>query len=78
MSPTTVCFPWCIRHLLPVSYVFIILVGFDVAPSHLSNTPTARAAGITRAAMLFRQQLRKGQITPDITKDGPFCMDTYR
>ncbi|EEB98571.1 hypothetical protein MPER_01897, partial [Moniliophthora perniciosa FA553] len=28
--------------------------------------------------MLFRQKLKLGQITPEGTKEGPFCMDTYR
>lgn len=28
--------------------------------------------------MIFRQQLRRGLVKPDGTKEGPFCMDTYR
>jgi len=52
--------------------------GFGQPPSHLSNAPAARAAGIARAAMLFRQKLKQGLITPEATKEGPLCMDTYR
>ncbi|PPQ72312.1 hypothetical protein CVT26_007269 [Gymnopilus dilepis] len=57
-----------------VSYYY----GFDQSPSHLSNAPAARAAGIARAAMIFRQQLKRGLIKPESTKEGPICMDTYR
>ncbi|THU92738.1 acyltransferase ChoActase/COT/CPT [Dendrothele bispora CBS 962.96] len=57
-----------------VSYYY----GFDEHPSHLRQTPAARAAGLARAAMLFRKKLKLGQITPEGTKEGPFCMDTYR
>ncbi|KAF5336707.1 hypothetical protein D9758_015079 [Tetrapyrgos nigripes] len=52
--------------------------GFDDHPSHLRQTPAARAAGLARAAMLFRKKLKLGQLTPEGTKDAPFCMDTYR
>jgi len=51
--------------------------GFD-NPPHLSQNPVSRAAGITRAAMIFRQQLKRGLIEPDATKEGPLCMDSYR
>lgn len=57
-----------------VSYYY----GFEPQPAHLPQTPAARAAAITRAAMLFRQKLRAGQISPDGVGNTPFCMDTYR
>ncbi|PFH51868.1 hypothetical protein AMATHDRAFT_58398 [Amanita thiersii Skay4041] len=57
-----------------VSYYY----GFDSQPSHLPQTAAARAAGIARAAMMFRKQLKQGTIKPDATKEGPICMDTYR
>ena len=28
--------------------------------------------------MLFRQQLKLGQLVPEATKEGPICVDTYR
>ena len=28
--------------------------------------------------MLFRQQLKLGQLAPESTKEGPICVDTYR
>ncbi len=28
--------------------------------------------------MIFRQKLKRGQLKPEGTKEGPFCMDTYR
>ncbi|KAG5340287.1 hypothetical protein C0989_002303 [Termitomyces sp. Mn162] len=43
-----------------------------------SQTPAARAAGLARAAMIFRQNLKRGLMEPDSTKEGPLCMDTYR
>ncbi|KAF9047176.1 carnitine acetyl transferase [Hymenopellis radicata] len=57
-----------------VSYYY----GFDAHPSHLRQTPAARAAAIARGAMIFRQNLKRGQLKPEGTKEGPFCMDTYR
>ncbi|KAI6130177.1 carnitine acetyl transferase [Pisolithus croceorrhizus] len=57
-----------------VSYYY----GFEPQPVHLPQTPAARAAAITRSAMLFRRSLRAGQISPDGTPDNPLCMDTYR
>ncbi|KAG6865140.1 hypothetical protein C0991_004877 [Blastosporella zonata] len=57
-----------------VSYYY----GFDKHPSHLSQTPAARAAGLARAAMIFRKNLKQGLVAPDSTKEGPMCMDTYR
>ncbi|KNZ74591.1 Carnitine O-acetyltransferase, mitochondrial [Termitomyces sp. J132] len=52
--------------------------GFDEQPPHLQQTPAARAAGLARAAMIFRQNLKRGLMEPDSTKEGPLCMDTYR
>ena len=52
--------------------------GFEPQSAHLPQTPVARAAAITRAAMLFRQKLRAGQLSPEGVRDTPFCMDTYR
>ncbi|KAG6890020.1 hypothetical protein C0992_003365 [Termitomyces sp. T32_za158] len=57
-----------------VSYYY----GFDEQPSHLPQNPAARAAGLARAAMIFRQNLKKGLMETDSTKEGPLCMDTYR
>ncbi|KAF9071585.1 acyltransferase ChoActase/COT/CPT [Rhodocollybia butyracea] len=57
-----------------VSYYY----GFDPHPSHLTQTPAARAAAIARGAMLFRKKLKQGKVTSEGTKEGPFCMDTYR
>ena len=52
--------------------------GFDAHPSHLRQSAAVRAAGLVRGAMLFRQQLRAGQLGPDAAKGNPLCMDTYR
>ncbi|KAF8063187.1 carnitine acetyl transferase [Lyophyllum atratum] len=52
--------------------------GFDAHPPHLSQTAAARAAGLARAAMLFRKNLRNGLLKPDTTKEGPLCMDSFR
>ncbi|KAI6041354.1 carnitine acetyl transferase [Pisolithus marmoratus] len=57
-----------------VSYYY----GFEPQPVHLPNTPAARAAAITRSAMLFRQNLHAGKVSPEGTPDNPLCMDTYR
>ncbi|KAF9218968.1 acyltransferase ChoActase/COT/CPT [Gyrodon lividus] len=57
-----------------VSYYY----GFQTQPVHLPRTLAARAAGIARGAMLFRQKLRSGKLSPEGIKDTPFCMDTYR
>ena len=37
-----------------------------------------RAASLTRAAMLYRRALRRGEVPAEGTKDAPLCMDTYR
>lgn len=55
-----------------------LLDGFDAHPSHYPQTPTHRAAALTRATMLFRQKLKLGQLPVEGTKDTPFCMDTFR
>ncbi|TFK74974.1 carnitine acetyl transferase [Pluteus cervinus] len=60
--------------VINVSYYY----GFDAHPTHLSQTPAGRAAGLARAVMVFRQNLKKGLVTPEATKEGPLCMDTYR
>ncbi|KAF8239327.1 carnitine acetyl transferase [Tricholoma matsutake] len=60
--------------VINVSYYY----GFDAHPSHLPQTPSARAAGLIRAALIFRQNLKRGLLQPDSTKEGPLCMDTYR
>lgn len=59
-------------------HMLIVSDGFDAHPSHLPRTPVARAAGLARAAMIFRKQLKQGILEPDITKEGPICMDTFR
>ncbi|KAH8832947.1 acyltransferase ChoActase/COT/CPT [Flagelloscypha sp. PMI_526] len=60
--------------VINVSYYY----GFEAQPSHLGQDAASRAASIARGALLFRQQLKQGKIKPDGTKEGPFCMDTYR
>ncbi|KII85857.1 hypothetical protein PLICRDRAFT_56334 [Plicaturopsis crispa FD-325 SS-3] len=57
-----------------VSYYY----GFSAHPAHLPQTPVARAAAIARAGMLFRRQLKRGELAPEATKEGPLCVDTYR
>ncbi|CAE6431865.1 unnamed protein product [Rhizoctonia solani] len=57
-----------------VSYYY----GFTPHPAHLPQTTSHRAAALTRSAMLFRQRFKRGEITPDATKEGPMCMDTWR
>ncbi|KAG1746611.1 acyltransferase ChoActase/COT/CPT [Suillus paluster] len=57
-----------------VSYYY----GFDGQPAHLPQSPAARAAGLARGALVFRQKLLSGQVSPEGTKEGQFCMDTYR
>ncbi|KAL0572768.1 hypothetical protein V5O48_009201 [Marasmius crinis-equi] len=36
------------------------------------------AAALIRGTMLFRQTLKRGELEPEGTKEGLFCMDTYR
>lgn len=60
------------------SHSLLSIDGFEPQPAHLPQTPAARAAAITRAAMLFRQNLLSGQLSPDAIKDTQLCMDTYR
>lgn len=52
--------------------------GFDAHPSHYPQTAAHRASALTRAALLFRRQLKRGLMQPDATKEGPLCMDTWR
>ncbi|KAI0832103.1 carnitine acetyl transferase [Trametes gibbosa] len=57
-----------------VSYYY----GFKEHPAHLPQTPLHRAASIVRAAMLFREQYKLGQVSPEATREGPICMDSWR
>ncbi|KAI0628030.1 carnitine acetyl transferase [Trametes polyzona] len=57
-----------------VSYYY----GFKEHPAHLPQTALHRAASIVRAAMLFREQFKLGQVPPEATKEGPICMDSWR
>ncbi|KAN0097062.1 Acyltransferase ChoActase/COT/CPT [Tylopilus felleus] len=52
--------------------------GFEPQPAHLPQTPTARAAGLTYATLLFRQRLRSGKLSPETLKGVELCMDSYR
>ncbi|KDQ16150.1 hypothetical protein BOTBODRAFT_65067 [Botryobasidium botryosum FD-172 SS1] len=60
--------------VINVSYYY----GFVPHPSHLSQAPASRAAALTRSALLFRRQLKRGEVTPDAARDGAFCMDLWR
>jgi len=60
--------------IINVSYYY----GFDVPKPGQFASPAERAAGIARAALLFRQKLKEGGVPPEATKEGPLCMDTYR
>ncbi|CAE6454747.1 unnamed protein product [Rhizoctonia solani] len=60
--------------VINVSYYY----GFTPHPAHLPQTTSHRAAALTRSAMLFRQRLKRGELAPDATKEGPMCMDTWR
>jgi hypothetical protein len=67
------------EYRLPLLVLTLLgLDGFDHGPKHLSQSPASRAAGIARATMIFRQQLKQGLIKPDTIKGTPLCMDTYR
>ncbi|OSD04766.1 carnitine acetyl transferase [Trametes coccinea BRFM310] len=57
-----------------VSYYY----GFKEHPAHLPQTPLHRAASIVRAVMLFREQFKLGKVSPEQTKEGPLCMDSWR
>lgn len=37
-----------------------------------------RAASLTRAAMLYRRALKRGEVSAEGTKETPLCMDTFR
>ncbi|KAJ8094509.1 hypothetical protein PM082_010943 [Marasmius tenuissimus] len=55
-----------------VSYYY----GFHKIPKVEDNAHLA--AALIRGTMLFRQSLKRGELQPEGTKEGPFCMDTYR
>jgi carnitine O-acetyltransferase len=57
-----------------VSYFY----AFDDALAVTAHTNAEVAAHLVRSALLFRRKLKRGEITPDMTKDGPHCMDTWR
>ncbi|KAI0306076.1 carnitine acetyl transferase [Multifurca ochricompacta] len=42
------------------------------------STARHRAASLTRAAMLYRRALKRGEVPAEGTQDTPLCMDTYR
>jgi len=77
MCPTSVrgedCCKYCVEYADSQ-----LSVGFDRQPKHLRQTPAARAAGLARGALMFREKLQRGLIEPDGTKEGVFCMDSYR
>jgi carnitine O-acetyltransferase len=56
-----------------VSYFY----AFDDALAS-AGTNAAVASHLVRSALLFRRKLKRGEVTPDVTKDGPHCMDTWR
>ncbi|KAF8519035.1 carnitine acetyl transferase [Hysterangium stoloniferum] len=60
--------------MINVSYYY----GFDAHPAHYPQTTAHRAAALTRATILFRRKLKRGELSPDATKEGPLCMDTWR
>jgi carnitine O-acetyltransferase len=62
----------------PVIIYVTYYYGFNAHPAHLKQTPANRAAAITRAGMVFRHKVKRGDISPESTKEGPICMDTYR
>jgi hypothetical protein len=70
------------KHILPLlrahHHSLSSIDGFNPQPAHLPQTLAARAAGIARGAMLFRQNLRSGRLASDAIKDTQLCMDTYR
>ena len=33
---------------------------------------------VVPTALLFRRQLKRGELSPDKAKDGAFCMDSWR
>jgi carnitine O-acetyltransferase len=57
-----------------VSYFY----GFAPHPAHYPQTSVHRAAALARSALLFRRQYRTGKLRPEVTKEGPLCMDSYR
>ncbi|KZV74569.1 acyltransferase ChoActase/COT/CPT [Peniophora sp. CONT] len=59
--------------IVNVSYYY----GFKDVPN-TPKDPIQRAAALTRAGMLFRRLLKRGEIAPEGSKAAPFCMDTFR
>ncbi|VDB99881.1 unnamed protein product [Peniophora sp. CBMAI 1063] len=59
--------------IVNVSYFY----GFKDVPN-TPKDPIQRAAALTRAGMLFRRMLKRGEIAPEGSKAAPFCMDTFR
>jgi carnitine O-acetyltransferase len=57
-----------------VSYYY----GFNDHPAHLPQGAKQRAAALTRSALLFRRQYKRGLVAPEATKEGALCMDTWR
>ncbi|KAI9510514.1 acyltransferase ChoActase/COT/CPT [Russula earlei] len=64
--------------MINVSYYY----GFSDPPNVQSimgpHAVRYRAASLTRAAMLYRRSLKRGQVPPEGINHSPFCMDTYR
>lgn len=56
-----------------VSYFFVFK-----DDARLNNLPAARAATLTRGAMLFRQQIIDQTLEPDTAKGSPLCMQQYK
>lgn len=52
--------------------------GFEDHPAHLPQSAVSRAAATIRAASIFRQKFKLGQVLPEATKEGPLCMDSWR
>ena len=52
--------------------------GFDAHPAWYPRGPVHRAASLIRAASKFRELYKKGLLEPEMVRDGPLCMDTYR
>jgi carnitine O-acetyltransferase len=57
-----------------VSYYY----GFSRVPKHEGQSPAVVAADLTHSALLFRKKLLNGEVAPEGTKEGPWCMDSWR
>jgi carnitine O-acetyltransferase len=55
-----------------------VVDGFEEHPSFLPQSAVSRAAALIRAALLIRRRLKRGQLQPEATKEGPLCMDSWR